>query len=240
VRGEPRYLGKIKISKEYLFFVDDRVVEIKVIPGDSLVSFHLDDLYGQPDRPLGGFEDRSALGAIDYTDGRESTTVDDRGASHSLYFRWTRPTFTVTYMYSSYTGFGDETGSSGDEIIFRSNASIPPATDPALQLNSEAAKSSPAAAAELASTGHIATLEELADMVQRGLASKCAVITEPPGAEVAVDGKRAGVSPLAFVLMRHGDTPRTITIHLSGYKVLEKEVIPDGHAIPLGVTLEKE
>jgi hypothetical protein len=60
VKGQPRYFGKIKISEEYLYFADDRVVAVKIIPDHNFSLFDFDELYGQPDRPLGGFEDRSA------------------------------------------------------------------------------------------------------------------------------------------------------------------------------------
>jgi len=40
--------------------------------------------------------------------------------------------------------------------------------------------------------------------------------------------------------LRHGDTPRTVTIKMGGYKTIEKKVIPDGKVIPIGVMLEKE
>ena len=65
-------------------------------------------------------------------------------------------------------------------------------------------------------------------------------MTTPPGAEVEIDGNKMGVSPVAFYLLRHGDTPRTITIKMSGYKTIEKKLVPDGKVIPIGVTLEKE
>lgn len=243
VKGQPRYFGKIKISEEYLYFEDDRVVQVKVVPDSNMSAFDLDDLYGHPDPPLSGFEDHSALGVIDYTDGRESTTVDDNAVSRSMYFRWTKPTFTVMYTFYSYKSF-DGIGFSDDEILFTSTVTVPPSVDQiALQrtrANSEAAKASPAAAAELANAGHVETPKELAKMVKKGLASRCAVITTPAGAEVSIDGRQLGISPLAFVLARHGDTPRTITIRLNGYKILEKKLVPDGQVIPLAVTLEKE
>jgi hypothetical protein len=110
----------------------------------------------------------------------------------------------------------------------------------AVVANSESAKASPAAAAALASVGHVLTPQELADLVQKGQASKLAVVTSPPGAEVDVDGNKAGVSPLVFVLLKHGDTPRLITIKMSGYKTVEKKVVPDGKTVPLGLNLEKE
>lgn len=106
--------------------------------------------------------------------------------------------------------------------------------------NSEAGKGSPAAAASLASVGHVLSPQELADLVQKGQASKCAVVTVPPGAEVDIDGNKAGVSPFAFVLLKQGDTPRTITIKMNGYKTIEKTFVPDGKTIPIGLTLEKQ
>jgi len=62
----------------------------------------------------------------------------------------------------------------------------------------------------------------------------------PSGAEVEIDGNIAGVSPLAFVLIKHGDSPRVITIKMNGYKTVEKKVVPDGKTIPIGLTLEKQ
>jgi hypothetical protein len=40
--------------------------------------------------------------------------------------------------------------------------------------------------------------------------------------------------------MKRGEAPRTITVKLSGYKMVEKQVIPDGKPIPIGLTLEKQ
>ena len=77
-------------------------------------------------------------------------------------------------------------------------------------------------------------------MVKNGQASKCGIVTTPPGAEIELDGNRLGVSPLALVLLRRGDTPRIITIKMPGYKTFEKKVVPDGKVIPIGVTLEKQ
>jgi hypothetical protein len=66
------------------------------------------------------------------------------------------------------------------------------------------------------------------------------VITGPPGAEIDIDGNKAGVSPLVVMLLKHGDSPRLITIKMSGYKTVEKKVVPDGKIIPLGLNLGKE
>jgi hypothetical protein len=109
----------------------------------------------------------------------------------------------------------------------------------AIQQNSEAGKSSPAAAAALAEVGHPLTPEESAQLVANGNASRCAVITTPPGAEVYVDGNKGGITPFAFVLMKRGDTPRVITIKLGGYTTVEKKFVPNGSVIPISVQLEK-
>jgi len=105
--------------------------------------------------------------------------------------------------------------------------------------NSEAAKGSPAAAAGLANVGHILSPEELADLVQKGQASKCAVCDRPPGAEVEVEREQGWSVAAGLVLLKQGDTPRTITIKMSGYKTVEKKVVPDGKTIPIGLALEK-
>jgi hypothetical protein len=106
--------------------------------------------------------------------------------------------------------------------------------------NSEAAKSSPARAAALANVGHTQTPEELALLVQSGQASRCAVVTMPPSAEVFVDDNKLGMSPVVFVLLKQGATPRTVTIKMAGYKTVEKNFVPDGKTIPIGLTLEKD
>ena len=120
----------------------------------------------------------------------------------------------------------------------------PPAPNPAqletVRQNSEAAKTSPAAAAAMATTGHAWTPQELAALVAKGQASRCAVITNPPGAEVYIDGNKGGVAPLVFILVKQGDTPRTVTIKMAGYKTVEKQFVPDGKIIPISVTLEKD
>jgi hypothetical protein len=105
--------------------------------------------------------------------------------------------------------------------------------------NTEAAASSPAAAASLAAEGHVLTKEEIAQTIKEGRASTCAIITDPPGAEVFIDGNKAGITPLVINLMRR-DAPRTVTVKLAGYKTFEKQFEPDGKPIPLGLTLEKE
>ena len=129
--------------------------------------------------------------------------------------------------------FSDEAGPP------KSAQEAPPGLDK-LAANSAAAQASPAAAAALASVGHTRSQQELADLVAKGQASRCAVVTVPSGAEVYVDGNQIGVSPVAFVLLRQGDTPRKVAIKMAGYKTVEKALIPDGKTIPIGLELEKQ
>jgi hypothetical protein len=130
---------------------------------------------------------------------------------------------------------GEEAGQPSSQT-----AAIPESLKQAIISNSKAGTVSPAAAASLAETGRVLSPEALADSIAKGQASKCAVITDPPGAEVDIDGNEGGVSPLVFVLLKRGENPRTITIKLKGYKTVEKKVIPEGRPIPIGLKLEAE
>jgi diacylglycerol kinase family enzyme len=105
--------------------------------------------------------------------------------------------------------------------------------------NSEASKTSPAAAAQLAQDGHVDTPQEMARLIETGQASKTEIITSPEGAEFYIDGNKVGVTPLEFVLIKR-DNPRVLTIKLPGYKTVEKTLVTDGKNIPIAVSLEKE
>jgi len=104
--------------------------------------------------------------------------------------------------------------------------------------NTKEGLTSPAAAAAMASAGHVITQEEKIQAVKDGKASRCAVLTDPPGAEVYVDGNKGGVSPMVFFLFRK-DTPRTVTLKLAGYKTVDLPFIPNGKDIPISVRMEK-
>jgi PEGA domain len=106
-------------------------------------------------------------------------------------------------------------------------------------VNSEASKSSPAAAAQSAQDGHAGTSQEMARLIEKGQASKTEIITSPAGAEVYIDGNKAGATPLELVLIKR-DSPRTLTIKLPGYKTVEKTLVPDGENILIAVFLERE
>jgi hypothetical protein len=107
-----------------------------------------------------------------------------------------------------------------------------------LKANSEAARTSPAAAAAMASDGKQLSPQEQVELQKQGLASRCAIVTSPAGAEISIDGNRAGISPLVLVLIKR-DHPRVITIKMDGYQMVEKQVVPNGTIIPIAVQLEK-
>ena len=104
-----------------------------------------------------------------------------------------------------------------------------------LKTNVEASLSSPAAAA----AGATKSPAELADLIKTGKASRCVIVTEPPGAEIYIDGLKAGVAPLVFVLLKKGEFPRTVEIRMDGYRTVEKHLLPDGQLISIPVTLER-
>jgi PEGA domain len=117
--------------------------------------------------------------------------------------------------------------------------SLPNPIDQEVQHNAEAAKSSPAIAAALAHEGHELSPEEVAKEIKARRASRCAVVTNPGGAEVYIDGNLLGVTPIAFTLKKY-DAPRVISIKLAEYKAVEKQLNPDGKDIPIDLTLKKE
>lgn len=105
--------------------------------------------------------------------------------------------------------------------------------------NSEAGRTSPAAAAQVAHQGRAMSPQEQVQAIENGQASITTVVTSPSGAEVYIDGNNGGVTPLRFVLNRR-DASRTITIKLADYKTVEKAVVPDGKPISIAIILEKE
>jgi len=49
---------------------------------------------------------------------------------------------------------------------------------------------------------------------------------------------RLGIPQVRF--HTKAEAPRTVTIKLSGYKTVERKVVPDGKPVPIGLNLEKE
>jgi hypothetical protein len=75
--------------------------------------------------------------------------------------------------------------------------------------------------------------DEIDRLVQNGEASRGVVLTVPPGAQVYIDGNKAGLSPVSFVLVKNGDTPHTVTVKLEGFQTVERKINPDGRTIHL-------
>ena len=105
-----------------------------------------------------------------------------------------------------------------------------------VKTNVDASRSSPAAQASWAAAK---SPEELAELIRSGKASKCVVVTEPAGAEIYIDNLKAGTTPLVFVLLKKGDSPRDVEIRMNGYRTVEKHLIPDGQLISISSKLEK-
>jgi PEGA domain len=81
------------------------------------------------------------------------------------------------------------------------------------------------------------------ELISRGQASYTSIVSSPPGAQVLVDGQFAGTTgsiPVTFLLIRHGDTPRIITIRRDGYKPYEQQIVPVGTPILITATLEAD
>jgi hypothetical protein len=79
--------------------------------------------------------------------------------------------------------------------------------------------------------------QALNDLVRSRKASDCTIVTSPTGAEIDIEDKVAGKSPLFLTLMRH-DAPRIITVKMPGYVTVERTVVPDGKDISVSLQLE--
>ena len=168
----------------------------------------------------------------------EELSSNELGGISTVMYQWRSATAPGANMNAMFQN--DRLVSKAQFGLASTNNQASEAAKKGLITNSEAAKSSPAAAAELANVGHTLSPQELARLVQEGRASRCAVVTSPAGAEVFIDGSKLGVSPVAFVLLKEGDTPRTVTIKMEGYTSVEKKFVPDGKTIPIALILEKE
>ncbi len=85
--------------------------------------------------------------------------------------------------------------------------------------------------------GNSASAEQKMALIREGKASLCTVRTYPPGASIAVDGKKVGAAPLSFVLLKT-DAPRDIYVYLPGYKLVHRAIAPDGATVPIVAILE--
>ncbi len=81
------------------------------------------------------------------------------------------------------------------------------------------------------------TAEQKMELINAGKASLCTVRSYPEGANVDIDGKLLGQTPLSIVLLK-GDTPRDVYIYQTGYKLVHRAVRPNGSTLAISVTLE--
>jgi len=71
--------------------------------------------------------------------------------------------------------------------------------------------------------------KQLDDLIKSGKASLVNVTSDPPGANVDVDERLIGKTPLSFVLMRTTNgTPRSILVYKEGYTIAGHDVTPNG------------
>jgi hypothetical protein len=89
-------------------------------------------------------------------------------------------------------------------------------------------------------------------LIAKGQASHCAVVTNPVGAEIYIDGEPALkegkilLTPTEFILRRQSNLceercpTRIVTIKMAGYKAVEKTIVPDGKDVSLAIFLEKD
>jgi uncharacterized protein YjbI with pentapeptide repeats len=65
------------------------------------------------------------------------------------------------------------------------------------------------------------------------------VVTDPPDAEILVDGNSVAHTPAKFFLKRNGDKPRDILISLKGYQSIDKRIWPPGGLFRMTLVLQK-
>ena len=79
------------------------------------------------------------------------------------------------------------------------------------------------------------------ELVSAGQESYTSIASIPPGAQIFVDGVLGGTTgsiPVMFFLLRHGDTPRVITIKRDGYELYEQKIVPNGSPILITAVLK--
>lgn len=87
----------------------------------------------------------------------------------------------------------------------------------------------------------LAALNKTNEQLENMTGSLITVTTNPPAAEIWVDGVRGKQTPANFLLLRKRDpVERTVTINLKGYKSVERKLVPDGSPMALNIELQKE
>jgi len=70
--------------------------------------------------------------------------------------------------------------------------------------------------------------------------SNCLIVSKPDGAEIDIDGKKVGQTPLFFKLGSRDGVSRIVTIKKEGYVTVERRYVPDGQDIRITETLERQ
>jgi hypothetical protein len=86
----------------------------------------------------------------------------------------------------------------------------------------------------------IEKVQRMSALIRNKEASYCSAQTTPAGAQITIDGEVVGVTPFAFVLIRHSDIPRTIIFSMPGHQSVIEKKVPDGLPIVLMENLSKE
>ncbi len=124
---------------------------------------------------------------------------------------------------------------------------VTPASALSASANTDLDKPSAVQIATPATVSHEPVTEEasteatrrFAPLVAQKKASICTVATTPSGAEVVLDGKKLGVTPMIFVMVKKAQA-RQLTLTMPGYHSVQYSLFPDGNPVPLTVHLSKE
>lgn len=146
-----------------------------------------------------------------------STRYDKQNAKSPIYIVW--PAIVVMHDGSR---FGGSAASCG----FR--------TDQGEQTGKATAVASKPALASNQSN----STREMEDLINSGKASLVNVTSDPPGANVDVDEKLIGKTPLSFVLMGTSNgSPRSILVYKEGYTLAGRDLTPNGTTFTLSEKL---
>jgi hypothetical protein len=98
----------------------------------------------------------------------------------------------------------------------------------------------PASSSAESTVDHVPTQQELTQVEKHGQASKCLFLITPGDAEIDIDGKKAGKSPLLLMLAENGSVPHAITIKKEGYFTVQRSLTPDGDDMRISVDLQRD
>ena len=146
-----------------------------------------------------------------------ATRFDKQNAAKTIYIVWAA----LVFMED-----GSKLGNSAAQCGYR--------TDQGKQSGAHATSSGVTTAAS--DQGNSA--QQFKNLIDNGTASLVNVTSDPSGANVDVDEKLIGRTPLSFVLMRASNgAPRSILVYKLGYTLAGRDVLPNGKTINLNEKL---